>query len=163
MTIIAVFTSTLVIRFGFAVYYLVAVIGGFERKYDGSWATFAFEYLSNWPMLNSLLECWMMLLQISFDLAIWRRHFAMKTYLSEIVKQDALTHRYINLVLYFGICPALPVIYMQFWLLIRNAQHADGYSYLFWMIFVGTTVVMVLLALVYKQSKSMEAFERIDK
>ena len=76
----------------------------------------------------------------------------MKTELSEIVKQDALTHRYINLVVYFGICPAIPVMYMQFWLLIRNAQHDNGYSYMFWMIFVGSTAVMVLLGLVYNQS-----------
>ena len=109
-----------------------------------------FEYLNNAPMLNGLFECWMMLLQISFDLAIWRRHFARKTDLSEIVKQDALTHRYINLVLYFGICPVVPVIYCQFWLLVRNAQHSDGHSYMFWMIFVSSLAVMVLFGIVAK-------------
>jgi len=73
MAIIAVFTSTLIIRFFFAVYSFIAVIVGHERIYNDSWGTFVFEYLNNATMLNSLLESWMMLLQISFDLAIWKR------------------------------------------------------------------------------------------
>jgi len=34
---------------------------------------------------------------------------------------------------------------------------------MFWMILIGSTAVMVLLGFVYKQSKAMEAFERIEK
>ena len=34
---------------------------------------------------------------------------------------------------------------------------------MFWMIFIGSTAVLILLGFVYQQSKDVEAFERIDK
>lgn len=58
---------------------------------------------------------------MSFDVGLWKRHFIniidrapgeKEDSLREIVEQDVLTRRYTDLVIKYGVVPALPVVYL---------------------------------------------------